>query len=110
MTEEANIAPASNAGNGDPLTAPPPPAPVHRRRGRRPKAQTQPPTAQIVHALHTSNAGPDPLMAELLAKLPRSGAPFPAEARKRWLNALTAVFELLYRDRDVDSPRLPLGS
>ncbi|MBV9493459.1 MAG: hypothetical protein JOZ54_04385, partial [Acidobacteria bacterium] len=43
-----------------------------------------------------------PLMVGLLQSLPKVGAPFPARARDRWLNAVSVNFDFIYGPADDD--------
>jgi hypothetical protein len=45
-----------------------------------------------------------PLVRELVALLPSDGDAFPEPARKRWVVAIEAAFELLYGDGDDGQP------
>jgi hypothetical protein len=45
-----------------------------------------------------------PLVRELVALLPGDGDPFPDPARKRWVVAIEAAFELLYGEVDNSQP------
>jgi hypothetical protein len=99
QTANPSIGSALNTGspNGGPTPAAGSEAPtIHKRRGRKPGTKLQPKQTQPETKTEAA-VDPDPIVLALFHTLPGAGAEFSAEARKKWLAAISAIFDVVYR-------------
>ena len=53
----------------------------------------------------------DPLLMELMRRIPPPGEAWPMGPRLRWLRAMAALLELVYsRDASIDSPQIEVAA
>jgi hypothetical protein len=50
--------------------------------------------------MKSTNGGYHPFIAGLLKTLPAADSDWPMDARRKWLQAASAIFELIYKDSD----------
>jgi len=87
----------SVGSSGGPIATPNSGGQTSRRTYKRRSAQVQQPAdpAKLI----------DPLILELIGKLPAPGAKFDTNTRKRWLGTFESVLELVYGLPDPPPPR-----